>query len=530
MIKLKSLILENHEVVDLRDPNWIPGEYDKKEELSRTMISIWNGKIYLYRWGNGNKSEWKDVVSVTGPHNNMMLLTGKGNLVLPNRIGGDSKWEGARNIYSPGTKEWVKILMDAGIINDNAKIYIGNWASQKGMYIGKAKYVITKDLTKLPAKLSFYHGTSSDRIETIQREGLKPVPLELRPWKSEVLKNHPEYREHAVYLTFDIGQADYYARKAVKVARRHSIYGSKKAILKVTIPRSHYKRLLPDDDYLMRQLIMIGVTWIDSLKNFSQVAYLGAIPPEWISIESVEPMGWREDPKIKEGLTRRNFDAEIEKLSQEWDRVDHMGGQELYQQEISNKIAKLQREKEKWEKLYLQTLNESGDNIDKIKKLIHPEDRIIMAKRDILPLHFPVEQRDRPDQKPRGLWYAIGTEWIDWVEHEMPEWMGSNFYKIEIDESKILFLKSSYDMMKFTLNYSPTPEKMSGFSIDISKMALFDKMYIDWELVAKQYSGIEISPYRYQDRHRYMWYYGWDVASGCIWNKDAIIRVHKISI
>ena len=55
---------------------------------------------------------------------------------------------------------------------------------------------------------------------------------------------------------------------------------------------------------------------------------------------------------LNERLTLQNFDAKIEKLEKEWERVDHMGGQEIYQQELSSKISKLQREKEKWEKLY----------------------------------------------------------------------------------------------------------------------------------------------------------------------------------
>ena len=74
-------------------------------------------------------------------------------------------------------------------------------------------------------------------------------------------------------------------------------------ILKITIPRKSYRQLLPDDDYLMRQLIWIGLTWVDSLKEFSQVAYLGTIPPEWIEVVSgAGDGGWTwPDVDIKEG-------------------------------------------------------------------------------------------------------------------------------------------------------------------------------------------------------------------------------------
>ena len=303
MIKLRSLITEAHEVVDLRDPNWVPDSYEAKDK-DRSMINIHNGKIYIYRWGPGNTLEWDKVISGVGAHNDMMSLTPGGSLILPNRVGGDSKWEGARNLYTPGTKEWTEILLNAGVINPDTKVYIGNWAGSRGSFIGRAKQIVKLDLTKLPARMVFYHGTDSTRLEQIKTEGLGPMAREKRIWKSDALKNHPEWREHAVYLTADRGQANYYAKKAVAVMRRAGNKDVKKVILKVTIPRKAYRQLLPDDDYLMRQLIWIGVNWIDSLKNFSQVAYLGKIPPEWIEVEEIVPdANWTwPDQEIKETL------------------------------------------------------------------------------------------------------------------------------------------------------------------------------------------------------------------------------------
>lgn len=45
--------------------------------------------------------------------------------------------------------------------------------------------------------------------------------------------------------------------------------------------------------------------------------------------------------------------------------------------------------------------------------------------------------------------------------------------------------------------------------------------------VAKDYDGIEIAPYQESLRYDLEWYYGWDVASGCIWNFEGI-RLNKI--
>ena len=53
---------------------------------------------------------------------------------------------------------------------------------------------------------------------------------------------------------------------------------------------------------------------------------------------------------------------------------------------------------------------------------------------------------------------------------------------------------------------------------------------INWQVVANEYGGIEISPYMWPARNdrRTWWYYSWDVASGCIWNKEVITNIEKI--
>ena len=44
-------------------------------------------------------------------------------------------------------------------------------------------------------------------------------------------------------------------------------------------------------------------------------------------------------------------------------------------------------------------------------------------------------------------------------------------------------------------------------------------LQIDWKKVQDDgWAGIQICPYRGEARYSSMWYYGWDVASGCIWD------------
>ncbi len=49
---------------------------------------------------------------------------------------------------------------------------------------------------------------------------------------------------------------------------------------------------------------------------------------------------------------------------------------------------------------------------------------------------------------------------------------------------------------------------------------------LDWAKVAEHYDGLIIAPYQWSRRYDGpSWYYGWDCASGCIWNLDAIAAV-----
>lgn len=128
----------------------------------------------------------------------------------------------------------------------------------------------------------------------------------------------------------------------------------------------------------------------------------------------------------------------------------------------------------------------------------------------------PVTLEDRiPDQdkvglKPTGLWVSAGSAWLDWCRGEEfradMEWYEHGV--IVAAEANILHLGSAFDLDDFTAEY--------GSRISPS----YESNYIDWGRVAGRYDGILIEPYQWSRRsapHTF-WYYGWDVASGCIWN------------
>lgn len=121
-------------------------------------------------------------------------------------------------------------------------------------------------------------------------------------------------------------------------------------------------------------------------------------------------------------------------------------------------------------------------------------------------------------RKPNGFWVSVKGE-DDW-----PNWCRSEEFgldklvvchRVELAPSaNILHLPSVAAIDDFTAEYlrpGPVP-------------------YLDgiaWPLVARAYDGIIIAPYQWERRLGLStnWYYGWDCASGCIWNADAVASV-----
>lgn len=116
--------------------------------------------------------------------------------------------------------------------------------------------------------------------------------------------------------------------------------------------------------------------------------------------------------------------------------------------------------------------------------------------------------------KPRGVWLSVDGPY-DW-----PSWCTDEGWNVEslalryvvnlASSARILFLKNEDEVAAFNQAHS------------------VDKRFaerIDWDAVYPLYDGIIIAPYQWQCRHDFLWYYGWDCASGCVWNTDVIERV-----
>ena len=121
--------------------------------------------------------------------------------------------------------------------------------------------------------------------------------------------------------------------------------------------------------------------------------------------------------------------------------------------------------------------------------------------------------------KPKGLWISIEGEddWKNWCIAEKFELQCLTFcYEIILKEdANILYLKTAEEIFDFTKKYS---------LIQMISYLQYDTDQIDWLKVKQDYQGIIISPYQWVCRlsSKSTWYYGWDCASGCIWDLEAI--------
>tara|TARA_E500000331_G_scaffold274035_1_gene266101 strand:+ start:962 stop:1513 length:552 start_codon:yes stop_codon:yes gene_type:complete len=126
--------------------------------------------------------------------------------------------------------------------------------------------------------------------------------------------------------------------------------------------------------------------------------------------------------------------------------------------------------------------------------------------------------------KPEGLWYECqdgsSETWKEFCEFGLTSGYSKydSTYNVVLNDYEILFIPDEHHFDKFVKMYS----------VDHPSGPQFDKM-IDWPKVAEHYAGIEICPYLNSKRNDddAFWYYGWDVASGCVWNPVGLKELTK---
>ncbi len=149
-----------------------------------------------------------------------------------------------------------------------------------------------------------------------------------------------------------------------------------------------------------------------------------------------------------------------------------------------------------------------------------------------------VEFEDHSDSgifvKPHGLWLSIETNddrsWEGWCEHENFV-LGAYKYEVFINMENVLRINNADKLKKFTAEYrqsvkqnSKRGEQLLDFVPLEGDIPIKEMFIIDWATVQDTYDGIIIAPYIHSCRNSLetLWYYGWDVATGCIWNASAM--------
>lgn len=126
---------------------------------------------------------------------------------------------------------------------------------------------------------------------------------------------------------------------------------------------------------------------------------------------------------------------------------------------------------------------------------------------------------------PGGFWVSVEGKddgWYDWCQAESFNLENLKYHhEVKLkSNAKILYIRSAEELNQFGDKYKTSDDPWSP-SI----------MIIDWAKVAKDYQGIIIAPYieDIEDEWlgRQIWYYGWDCASGCIWDIEAIEALER---
>lgn len=144
------------------------------------------------------------------------------------------------------------------------------------------------------------------------------------------------------------------------------------------------------------------------------------------------------------------------------------------------------------------------------RRLIHYSAKPLLAVES-------VTQTDDSSFKPNGLWLSVEGEddWLHWCQSE--RWGLSNLVtatEIKLAPgANILRLRTAEDIDRLTVEYA------SAFIY-----------HLRWDKIAAKYQGIIIAPYIWRRRltPHTSWYYGWDCASGCIWDAHAVAELKRL--
>jgi hypothetical protein len=152
---------------------------------------------------------------------------------------------------------------------------------------------------------------------------------------------------------------------------------------------------------------------------------------------------------------------------------------------------------------------------------------------------FDADNHNNVSPKPRGLWFAVGDEWLQFMKKN-GFWMNkyNYLYEIEVDMEKLYSIHNLSSLQSFSKNYATN----SKYVLDIE--GVLTTTNIDWNKFTKEnkYSGVIINPnfkkiyWKHLHKLHHVetffknieWYVTWDVASGAVWNSNCVQNLKLI--
>ena len=156
-------------------------------------------------------------------------------------------------------------------------------------------------------------------------------------------------------------------------------------------------------------------------------------------------------------------------------------------------------------------------------ELYHYSDALITTVKAPM---VPGKDKSLAPYKPAGLWVSVDESETDGKSWGWADWCKAEDFRLEDiefrhrvvlnDSDSLLWLTTEQALLNFDAEYS------------VHQPQMYSKIIL-WAEVAAKYTGLVIAPYQWGQRLELMWYYGWDCASGVIWDTSIVSRLEIAS-
>jgi hypothetical protein len=133
-------------------------------------------------------------------------------------------------------------------------------------------------------------------------------------------------------------------------------------------------------------------------------------------------------------------------------------------------------------------------------------------------------QDEHGAMKPKGLWVSDEDAEMGWrawcIEENFRLDMLTHVHEVTLgNAANVLILETPGLVRDFGREFVIQHGPMAGGSLLGHHL-----MMLDWVRIIQKWHGIIITPYQWDCRleNDTFWYYGWDCASGCLWDTNAI--------